>query len=101
MISTGLYFAVNRKAVVELVDFLAKCLVTLLARLEELPLSSADFDNCSACLFLIEQLKLEANEEEMMRIFSQVPGFARSATLLLEHMSDEGTYLFIFLNHCD
>ena len=87
-----------------MVDFLAKFLVKLVSRLnssEEPPLYSAEFDNCTASLLLIEQLKSEANEKQDKEInhsLSQIPCFAKTASLLLEHMNDPGIYYNVLMS---
>lgn len=92
----------------EIVDFFAKFLVKILSCLEtEEAVYSSDFDNCAASLLIMEQLIIEANEEqteEIKRNLVQMPQLAKSASLLLTHMHDEGTYIcvyFIIKCKCD
>ena len=81
----------------EIVDFFAKFLVKIISCLEtEEAVFSSDFDNCAASLLIMEQLMIEANEEqteEVKKNLVQMPQFAKWASLLLTHMHDEGMYV--------
>lgn len=59
-------------------------------------LSSDDFDNITAVLLLIEELVSEATndqQEEIKHAICEISDIAKAASVLLEHMNDEGTYM--------
>ena len=71
-------------------------------------LSSAEFDNVAAVLLLIEELILESCDNEKKEIKHTLCGtsdVAKSASLLMEHLNDEGIYeynviIVLFQNPC-
>ena len=59
-------------------------------------LTSAHFSNITAALLLTEELMSECDESqqnEMKHAISAVPGIASAASLILEHINDEGRNL--------
>ena len=86
------------KQIVAMASNFTEYFVKLMLRLD-IPggmLSSAEFDNVAAVLLLIEELISESSEREKEDIKYAICGIsdiAKSATLLMEHLDDQGTYI--------
>lgn len=92
--------------IVNMVSVFTEYFVKLMIRLD-LPggkLFSAEFDNIAAVLLLIEELILESSEsqqDEIKHVICDIADVAKAASLLLEHLNDQGTTLVLFLVHKD
>lgn len=83
--------------IMNLMSFFGSTIVKMMAQLDSPKgeLTASQFDDVMALLLLIEQLHgaVHSNEnlqKQLNHALSQIPEFAKSSSLLLEHMNDKG-----------